>query len=67
MKGRCFEYLKQTVKNKKVLKIMKRLMVKNYLRQWKDGIRIQKVDNIQDVMAEKFRKKLYLKKCFVYL
>jgi len=64
VKARCFGYLKNTVKNKKVLGIMKRLMVKNYLRQWKYGITAQKVDNIQDKMADKFRKKLYLKKCF---
>ena len=64
MKARCFGYLKNIMKNKKVLKIMKRLMVKNYLRQWKYGIQAQKVGNIQEIMADKFRKKLYLKKCF---
>ena len=64
MKARCFGDLKTTVKNKKVLAILKRLMVKNYLRQWRYGIQAQKVDNIQERMADKFRKKLYLKKCF---
>ena len=59
--------MKTIIRNKKVLGQLKKVIVMNYFKQWKqdaDHPETDEIDEIREKMATKFMKKLYLEKSF---